>query len=58
MQRLILIKHKKTGETLRYSIPDSTRLLLDKWNREKKQQARYDAVMNAPENSLFEVEKF
>jgi formylmethanofuran dehydrogenase subunit E len=54
---MILIKNKKTGETLRYSIPDSTRLLLDKWNREKKEQARLDAVMDAPEKSLFKVEK-
>lgn len=54
---LVVIKHKKTGETLRYKIPVSARFKLDDWNREKKGRERYDAVMNAPEKSLFEIEK-
>lgn len=51
-----IIRHRKTGETLRYSIPASTRSLLDQWNQEHNERGRYDAVMAAPQNSLFQLE--
>ena len=54
---VVVIKHKKTGESFRYTIPNSARLLLDSWNKDKKGRDRYDAVMNAPQKSLFQVEK-
>jgi formylmethanofuran dehydrogenase subunit E len=54
---VVFIKHKKTGQSLRYTIPDSARVLLDVWNKDKKGRERYDAVMNASQESLFKVEK-
>ncbi len=54
---IVIIKHKKTGQSLRYSIPDSARLLLNTWNEGTTGTERYDVVMNAPENSLFRVER-
>lgn len=54
---VVVIKHKKTGESLRYTIPNSARVLLDGWNKDKKGRERYDAVMNAPQESLFQVEE-
>ena len=50
-----IIKHKKTGRSLRYTLPRSTRSLLDDWNEKFSERKRYDAVMNAPANSLFLV---
>jgi hypothetical protein len=54
---IAIVKNKKTGETLRYTLPRSARSLLDDWNN-LKERDRYNAVMNAPENSLFEVESY
>ncbi|WP_017315740.1 formylmethanofuran dehydrogenase subunit E family protein [Mastigocladopsis repens] len=54
---VVVIKHKKTGESFRYTIPNSARVLLDGWNKDQKGRARYDAVMNASQESLFHVEK-
>lgn len=51
-----IIRHRRTGETLRYRIPASTRSLLDQWNQEHNERGRYDAVMAAPQDSLFQVE--
>lgn len=50
-----VIKNRKTGQSLRYTIPVAALLLLDSWNQ-KQQRSRYDAVMNAPQSSLFRVE--
>lgn len=33
---VVVIKHRKTGQWLRYTIPVSARSLLDSWNREKQ----------------------
>ncbi len=52
-----LIKHRKTGQALRYTIPVSARSLLDSWNQKQQERERYDVVMNAPQNSLFHVEE-
>ncbi len=49
------IEHKKTGKSLRYVIPSSTRSLLDRWNQDLKERQRYDAVMDATASSLFNV---
>jgi hypothetical protein len=53
---VVIIKHKKTGQSLRYILPDSARLLLDNWNRDQTGRGRYEAVMNAPQDSLFRVQ--
>ena len=49
------IEHKKTGESLRYVISNSTRSQLDRWNEVLNERQRYDAIMNAPASSLFDV---
>ncbi|MBW4499283.1 MAG: formylmethanofuran dehydrogenase subunit E family protein [Scytonema hyalinum WJT4-NPBG1] len=54
---VVIIKHKKTGESLRYTIPNSAKVLLDAWNKDKKGIERYDAVMKAPEASLFQIQE-
>ncbi|MEH2051399.1 formylmethanofuran dehydrogenase subunit E family protein [Nostoc sp.] len=54
---VVVIKNKKTGELLRYVIPAAARSLLDKWNQDLGDRQRYDAVMNAPTDSLFRVDK-
>ncbi|MGI0484237.1 formylmethanofuran dehydrogenase subunit E family protein [Pantanalinema rosaneae CENA516] len=51
-----IIRHRKTGETLRYSVPASTRLRLDEWNEAHNERGRYAAVMAAPQDFLFQVE--
>jgi len=53
---IIVIKHKKTGESLRYTLFDSARSLLNAWNKGKTERERYNVVMNAPKDSLFRVE--
>lgn len=55
---IAIVKNKKTGETLRYTLPRSARSLLDNWNEDLQERDRYDAVMNAPVDSLFEVESY
>lgn len=51
------IRHKGTGQVLRYVIPASARLLLDDWNRDTTGRQRYDAVMSAEESELFSVQE-
>jgi hypothetical protein len=50
------IRDRKTGKMLRYTIPATTRTQLDAWNQNTTGRQRYDAVMNASEESLFSVE--
>jgi formylmethanofuran dehydrogenase subunit E len=50
------IRDRKTGKMLRYTIPATARTQLDDWNRNTTERQRYDAVMNASEESLFSVE--
>lgn len=54
---IAIIKNKKTGESLRYTIPAKARSLLDQWNQDLDERQRYDAVMNAPVDSLFRVDR-
>lgn len=37
------------------TIPVSTRSLLEGWNQDGNERGRYDAVVSAPQNSLFQV---
>lgn len=53
---IIVIKHKKTGESVRYTLFDSARSLLNTWNKGKTERERYNVVMNAPKDFLFRVE--
>jgi hypothetical protein len=55
---IAIIKNKKTGESVRYTLPRSAQSLLDDWNRDLQDRDRYDAVMNAPVESLFSVENY
>ncbi len=50
------IRHRETGETLRYTIPASAKPLLDEWNAILDAGGRYDAVMGAPTERLYVVE--
>jgi len=50
------IRDRKTGKMLRYTIPVTARARLDDWNQNTTGRQRYDAVMNASEDTLFLVE--
>ncbi|MBF2028221.1 MAG: thioesterase [Oscillatoriales cyanobacterium C42_A2020_001] len=50
------VRDPKTGKMLRYSIPAAAKAQLDAWNQNTTGQQRYDAVMNAPDTTLFSVE--
>lgn len=50
-----VISHKKTGATLRYTIPQTLAAALDKWNRELDERGRFGAVMNAPQAQIYSV---
>jgi len=53
---IAVIRHKQTGQALRYTLPASAGLLLDAWNKGKTEHQRYDAVIKLPEVHLFHVE--
>lgn len=50
-----VVTHKKTGATLRYTIPQSLTPALDRWNRTQDETGRFEAVMNAPQIQIFSV---
>ena len=50
-----VISNKKTGETWRYTIPQTLAPALDKWNRELDETGRFNAIMNAPQAQIFSV---
>ena len=50
-----MIRNMQTGKALRYTIPASARAFLDACNK-KTERERYDAVMDAPQDTLFRVE--
>jgi hypothetical protein len=51
-----LIRHRKTGEMLRYRIPASAYGEVLSWNNGRSPRERYDIVMQAPATMLFTVE--
>jgi formylmethanofuran dehydrogenase subunit E len=51
-----IIKHKKTGRTLRYAVPATARKILDEANT-KNERGRYDAIMAEPVANLFTVQE-
>jgi formylmethanofuran dehydrogenase subunit E len=51
-----IIKHRTKGTVLRYVIPATAQAELDRWNKEKDERGRYDAVMDAPVATIFTVE--
>ena len=51
-----LIRHRKTGETLRYRIPAEAYGEVLSWNKGRSARERYDIVMQAPRAKLFTVE--
>lgn len=50
------IRAQKAGKTLRYIIPATAKAQLDAWNHNTTERQRYDAVMNASQETLFSVE--
>lgn len=52
---MAVIKNARTGNAARYTIPASARAFLDACNK-KTERERYDAVMEAPQDTLFRVE--
>ena len=50
-----VIKNGRTGKSLRYTISAAARPFLDACNK-KTERERYDAVMEAPQDTLFRVE--
>ena len=53
---VVEIRHKVTGEGLRYTIPDSAQEVLDNWNATLDDRERYDIVMAESEPMLFSIE--
>lgn len=50
---MAVIRHRKTGAALRYTVSDTWLLKLAQWNRTLDERGRYDEVMKA--EGLFEV---
>jgi formylmethanofuran dehydrogenase subunit E len=50
---VIIIRHKRTGEAVKYAVADSWLPKLAEWNRTFDTQGRYDQVMKA--EGLFDV---
>jgi formylmethanofuran dehydrogenase subunit E len=51
-----LIRHRKTGQAVRYRIPAAAYAQVLAWNKGRNPRERFDAVMQAPASSLFVVE--
>jgi formylmethanofuran dehydrogenase subunit E len=51
-----VIRHRKTGQTLRYTIPDALRPKLAEWNKANDPLGRYRVVMAEPEENVFRRE--
>jgi len=49
-----IIRNKRTGHTLRYTIPATARASLDWWNKNRDERGRFDEVMKAPEAKMFQ----
>ena len=50
---MVVIRHRKSGAAVRYTIPERWLLQLAQWNRTLGERGRYDEVMKA--EGLFEV---
>jgi len=50
---IVVIRHRKTGQGLRYTLPDSLRPRLAQWNKAHDPVGRYRVVMAEPEANLF-----
>jgi formylmethanofuran dehydrogenase subunit E len=49
----VVIRSRKTGEALRYTIPDALRPKLAEWNKANDPLGRYRVVMAEPETNVF-----
>ena len=52
----VVIRSRKTGQGLRYAIPDALRPKLAEWNKANDPLGRYRVVMAEPEESAFRRE--
>jgi hypothetical protein len=50
---VIIVRHKQTGDTVKYTVADSWLPKLAEWNRTLDAHGQYDAVMKA--DGLFDV---
>lgn len=50
---VVVIRHRKTGQALRYAIPDALRPKLAEWNKANHPVGRYRVVMAEPEANVF-----
>lgn len=50
-----VVSNPKTGESLRYTIPQTLAPTLDRWNRELDETRRFEAAMSAPQPQIFSV---
>lgn len=50
---MVVIRHKRTGKALRYTVAETWLLKLAQWNKTLDERGRYDEVMKA--ENLFEV---
>jgi formylmethanofuran dehydrogenase subunit E len=53
MMAVVIVRHKQTSETIKYSVADSWLAKLADWNKTLDTRGRYDEVMKA--DGLFEV---
>jgi formylmethanofuran dehydrogenase subunit E len=53
----VVIRHRKTGQALRYAIPDALRPKLAEWNKSNDPLGRYRVVMAEPEERVFSRER-
>ena len=50
---IVIVRNRASGETLRYTIPDTMRATLDEMNKGRTPVERYNTMMAAPEEQLF-----
>jgi formylmethanofuran dehydrogenase subunit E len=53
---VVIVRHRKSGRSVRYLVPASAGPKLFAWNKEKDPRGRYDAVMQEPAETLFRRE--
>jgi formylmethanofuran dehydrogenase subunit E len=52
----VVVRSRKTGQALRYAIPDALRPKLAEWNKANDPLGRYRVVMAEPEDNVFRRE--